>query len=71
MGDRGRSSSTCGRPIASPRELAEDLSGALTALAGADPVAAVRELLMNHDRVDEMFADDASLSKALHRFRSR
>jgi hypothetical protein len=33
-------------------------------------VAAVWELLMNHDCVDEMFADDASLSKALDQFRS-
>jgi hypothetical protein len=27
--------------------------------------------VMNHDCVDEMFADDASLSTALHRFRSQ
>jgi hypothetical protein len=57
-------------PKADLGELAEALSGALTELAGADPVAAVRELLMNHDSVEEMFADDASLSTALHRFRS-
>jgi hypothetical protein len=54
---------------ADPRTLAEDLSGALSELAGADPVAAVRELLMNHACVDEMFADDAALSTAMHQLR--
>jgi hypothetical protein len=58
-------------PKADREQLAEDVCGRIAELDGDDPAFALQALLMNHDGVDEVFADDVTLAATMRQVREQ